>query len=273
MPRRLLSLVLVLGLLVPALAGVAAAKGGHGKSNGIEVRSVRYDAGAGELTTTVRWNTRELKKDGSDALHVVVFHDGDAPQVLDDQTVVATPRNHVRTHRITLSPEQRDVAGDGRHLVVVATHKHDDDGGLFDRIWHDRRAVDATARDANAALACGPIQPYANLTNCNLTGANMTNANLTWANLTGANVTGANLTGANLTHVNLSNARGQFTNLTGANLTNAVLIGGYFSEANLDNANLTNARLDYANLSGANLSGAIFCNTTMEDGSINNDNC
>ena len=78
--------------------------------------------------------------------------------------------------------------------MVAATHKHDDDGGLYDRAWYDV-AIARTRAGTDAAMqvqdprgepsTCeGPFGPRVKLVYCHLQGANLSGMDLTWAVLT-----------------------------------------------------------------------------------------
>ncbi|MGI9254266.1 MAG: pentapeptide repeat-containing protein [Thermomicrobiales bacterium] len=217
--RRLVSVALALGLLLPSLAGVDAGKGNHGPSTGIAVQSVSYDATSGKLTTKVRWNTRDLKRGGRDELRIAVYNDSKDPAVLRDRTVVATPDKRQRTYRIKLSRKQRDAASDGGHLTVVATHKHADDGGLFEGVWLYRLGVNATTR--SGSVNCTLIQAGADLSGCTLSGANLSYTDLAETNFAEATMSATNLTNANLVYADLSDATSCQTTMPDGTIDNA----------------------------------------------------
>jgi uncharacterized protein YjbI with pentapeptide repeats len=265
MVRRLLVLVLTLGILLPPAGGVAA-KGGDRKSTGIAVESASYDANTGKLATKLRWNKRELRRDGRDEQHIVVYNDGATPLVLRHREVSATVDRHRRTHRIKLSPRQRRIAGDGSDLTIVATHLHDDDGGHFDRAWHHRLRL-ASARDASN-VKCLYFQYGGDLSGCNLKGVYLANMDLSGSDFSGAGLSHADLGGSDLTAADFSGATLSFAMLNGAitrgvDLTGATAIGAF-----VENADLTGATMTRANMTGAHLAAAILNDANLQGATL-----
>jgi hypothetical protein len=279
MNRRLLACALIPGLFISQIAG-AGLETQHRKNTAIEVHSARYDADKGKLSTRIRWNKREFMRAGRDELHLVVYNESDDGAVLRNRTVTASADHPTRKYKVKLSRKQRQVAGDGSHLAVVATHKHDDDGGLYDRAWFHRARVIGAVR--STGFECQKVAAGTTLQGCDLSGANLSgvfmaeaylpNSDLTLAYLANAVLAGATLSGADLESADLFQADLTGADLTSANLMYSDLLDARLVNANLTNANLTRVVLINTDLTGAIITGAtiiptVICNTTMPDGS------
>ena len=246
---RLRTLALAFAVLLSAAAPAAAtAPHAAGKGpRGIEVREVAYDAGTGMVGVRMRWNRQELRRSGTNAGHLALLGQTPDGYVLVREETVGLGRRPGRSYAIQLTPEEQARLA-GATLEVAATHKHDDDGGLFDRAWYDRGPAGNAAGPRGGTSTCDSAGPGADLSGCNIAGIDLSDMNLTGANFADANLAFASLTGANLTDANLSDADLFFANLTDANLTGA-------------------------NLTGTDLTATVFCRTTMPDGTVNNLGC
>lgn len=254
-------------LLTAALPAAAASRGGNG-GEGIAIRGVAYDAATGMVEVRMRWHRQELRRGGGDAGHVLLWAgaDSDAPTLLRSEAI-ALGRDHRTRHPFRLTPREQALLESGGARVATI-HKHDDDGGLFDRAYVAVATLppvsvtppsgassrsDAAAADAD----CSVVAPGLYLEGCDFSGMDLSHMDLN---------------GMDLAYTNLSYANLSYTNLYRARLTSANV-----AYANLSHADLTRADLSFATLRGANVTGAAmaatFCRTTMPDGTTNNANC
>jgi len=278
------ALLLAAPLGAPSPDGIAgpdaAAKGKH-KDKGLQILAADYDAATGTATVEMRWHKQELRRPGDDEGHLVIYGEtADGPVVAHDETV-ALDREHRIRHVIRLAPDERAKLAGADSVLVAATHKHDDDGGLYDRAWYDVETADGGAGRAapRDTPACGgPFGPDGNYLGCSLRAANLAGVVLDRSNLYTADLSGANLTGASLVDTTLVQTKLVVANLTGADLTSAAmgsasLYGAVLTNATLSGAlmqyvqvtyvHLDGAKLDHADLTGAFGTGALFAGANL----------
>lgn len=234
MRHRLAALATVLLLLLPS-ALPAAAKG----DKGMGVIGAAFDAKTGVVAVDMRWHKRELKAAGENAGHLAVLAKvGDRYVRVHDEDILLNRKDR-RRHELRLAPEELARLDGATSVVVAATHKHDDDGGDYDRAWYGAATVEGLADgDPPAPLPpCpGPLGPGVALDSCSLVGANLGQLDLT---------------GAHLTNVDLSSAQ-----LIQTTMPNAVLTGSTLSDASLLEANAAGVLLDDVTAKGVDMESA-----------------
>jgi len=274
----LLGSLVVSGWAPAGGAAPAAAKGKH-KDKGLQILAADYDASAGTVTVEMRWDRRELKREGDDAGHLTVLgKTADGPVAVHDEAI-ALDREHRLRHVIALDAEERATLAGATAVLVAATHKHDDDGGLYDRAWYDLApvggATPASAARGSTRFCSGPFGPNADLSNCSIAAPDLSRMDLSGANLSYsdfqlARLADANLSGANLSHLTMPGA-----NLYGADLSHATMTSAVLTGSNLEHANLTgvdarqvvmdHTRLEYTRITAADLTGANLTGASSEE--------
>lgn len=251
----------------------AAAKGKH-KDKGLQILAADYDASAGTMTVDMRWQKQELRKPGDDAGHLTVLGQTADGQVVVRDEPVALDREHRLRHVIRLTTDEQALIAGSATLRLAATHKHDDDDGLYDRAWYDLAEVDGAALQADPGddthICLGPFGPNAALSHCLLTGVNMSGMDLSGADLSYANLVASNLTGTSLSGTNLSSAILKNAILKDANLANTNLTNAMAQLVDMRNTWIGSATLNGADLSGANLTGAVSDGVWMTDARLIN---
>ena len=264
--RKLLALIAVLGLLIPA-AGFAAPEMHRRPSRGIVISQIGL-AGQSVFGANVRWVGREMRGGRANTLGValVATTGGDGVSVFN-RTVPASAQRPERDYALSLNSLQQALVDEADGLGLVATQRVGLNNGRYQRAWVSHEgafpSVVGGRLEVRPRARCSPVQSGGSYPGCYYGYTDLSDMDLHNATFTDAQFPFSTLTDTNFGNADLSYAMFGYANLANANLSNANMTGAYLFGANMKGANLT----------GTILTNAQFCNTIMPNGTVSNANC